>query len=368
MEILSRSAAGPADDEGDGMKAERLSRKTYLKKHSVKPDGDITVYDLTASPLPQGETVLLDEIEIPDTTDFDKISALPHSFETQDDILSWCAALIAESPAASALYQDAAAQGWQVGLSDLHSSGFHLDIPGHKILLDHFAMSPAALGRSAYFRNTLLITFIRALRDIWHEHRNVPFEDEYGPEDVLMLERVRAADCDTVTVFAVWELRGAGYAEIWRHLIGSAEGDMAMIFSRFLERDPSALFDGGAMTYAFRQWYADEARVDGCDHETLEALDDILLDTTEIRAFGSKRLEALAIERLACMPDGTCYLAGLGDTIRRDPFFAGLHDEINQTHLFHLMYDMEVTMVNNVPFRDRSLARKMFPQGDMQSS
>jgi hypothetical protein len=53
----------------------------------------------------------------------------------------------------------------------------------------------------------------------------------------------------------------------------------------------------------------------------------------------------------------------MGETIRRDPFFAGLNDPINQTHLFHLIYDTEVTMVNNVPFRDARLARKIFPSG-----
>lgn len=346
------------------MRADRLTRKTYLKKHHVRPDGEITIYDMTGTSAAMQECVRLDEIEIPTVAACESITALPESFETGHDILVWCAALMAESPAASRLWLDAQNDGWSVGIADLHSAGFHLDIPNKQILLDHFSLTPQALGRSAYFRNTLLITLVRALRDIWHERRLVPFESEYGPEDVLMLERVRSADCDAVTVLAVWELRGAGYADIWRHLIGSAEGDMALIFTRFLERDPTALFDGSALTHAFRQWYADETRVDGCDHETLETLDDVLLGSGETRPFGEKHLEAAALESLATLPDGTCYLAGLGDTILHDPFFAGLRDEINQTHLFQLMYDMEVTMVNNVPFRDRSLARKFFPMGD----
>jgi hypothetical protein len=126
------------------------------------------------------------------------------------------------------------------------------------------------------------------------------------------------------------------------------------------------LFDGSALAYGFRQWYADESRVDGCDHETLESYDDILLQHEGTHhPFGENRLSAEIIESMACLPDGRCYLRGLGETILRDPFFAGLHDPVNQTHLFHLMYDMEVVMVNNVPFRDVSLARKIFPQGDL---
>ncbi len=345
------------------MKAERLTRKSYLKKHNTCPDGDITIYDFTALPAESADTVMLREIIQCEEGNIDDIAARPLAFETADDILSWCAAVMGQSPTARKLWKDAADGGWRVGLADLHSDGFHMDALRKTILLDHFALSPQALGRSAYFRNTLLTILIRALRDIWHEQRHAPFETLYAPEDVLMLERVRAADGDAVTVLAVWELRGAGLAEIWRHLIGSAEGDMALIFTKFLERDPTALFDGSALTYAFRQWYADDARVDGCDHETLEALDDILLGVAEDDGapFGDRVLEAALLESLSVLPDGTCYLLGLGAAIKDDPFFAGLKDEINQTHFFQLMYDMEVTMVGNVPFRDHGLARRFFP-------
>ena len=79
---------------------------------------------------------------------------------------------------------------------------------------------------------------------------------------------------------------------------------------------------------------------------------------------GQNRLDETVLEDLATLPDGTRYLQGLGEGILRDPFFAGLNDPINQTHLFHLIYDLEVVMVNNVPFRDARLARMIFPQAE----
>ena len=85
----------------------------------------------------------------------------------------------------------------------------------------------------------------------------------------------------------------------------------------------------------------------------------------EAALFGKGRLTAVALEELGTLPDGTRYLNGLGDSILRDPFFAGLTDPVNQTHLFHLIYDMEVVMVNNVPFRDAGLASKIFPQAEV---
>ena len=343
------------------MKSDRLTRKTTLKKiSSLKPDGEITLYDFTTTEITDSPFFPLSGLYEPGSESLLEDEA-PYNFHSETDILRWCAALIFESPTAGVMYGEAEQGGWNVGFGTLNGGGFHLDMKKKRIVLDHFSMTPSALGRSAYFRNIVLVTMIRALRDIWHERRHAPFETEYSPEDVLMLERLRAADCDTVTILSAWELRGAGFGEIWRHVIGSAEGDMAMIFTRVLERDPAAFLDGAALAYALRQWYADETRVNGCDHETLEALDDLMIGSEQHNPFGSTRLSEEKIESIGLLPDGTCYLAGLGETIKNDPFFAGLKDEINQCHLFQLMYDMEVTVMGNVPFRDRKLAAMMFP-------
>ncbi|HEY8191526.1 MAG TPA: DUF6782 family putative metallopeptidase [Alphaproteobacteria bacterium] len=339
------------------MRSERLTRKTHLKKHASIPDSDIQVFDLT-----QNESWALSSLLSQNAAgDEEEIRALPFSFQTEHNMLIWAAMALNESPAARAMMIEAAGQGWSVSFTDMQGGGFFMDTQRRLLLLDNFCMAPVAVGRSMYFRNALLTTFIRALRDIWHEERGITAGSDYAPEHALMFERVRAADCDTVTVLCCWELRGAGFADVWRHLLGSAEGDMAMVFTRFLERDPGALFDGAALAYAFRQWYADEVRVDGSDHSVLEALDDILTEAGVRNPFGQRELKPLDLEDISQLPDGTRYLAGLGHTVLHDPFFAGLHDPINQTHLFHLMYDMEVTLVNNVPFRDGGLARKIFP-------
>ena len=350
------------------MKAERLNRKTHLKKLSTKPASETIFHDLTEPEQPGGgedQSFALESLINDKEISKEALEALPHAFQDERDVLAWCVMLLSESPQANALIKDAAKKGWTVGLCDLNSDGFYLDVVKKQIWLDYFMLTPSALGRSLYFRSALVTTFIRALRDVWHEHRVGAFEERYSPEDVLMLERVRSADCDTATVFVAWELRGAGFGETWRHLLGSEEGDMAIIFTRFLERDPGALFSGTALAYAFRQWYANESRVDGCDHDTLESLDDILLAAGCQNPFGKSSLTAKDVETLSTLPDGTVYLSGMGDTVLCDPFFSGMHDEINQTHLFHLMYDLEVTMVANVPFRDRGLARKIFPEGEI---
>lgn len=335
------------------MRSERLTRKTHLKKHSALPQDGVAVCDLNQPQEWALSALLRGAAET-------SPAAAPEIFISEQDVLLWAVAVLNESPSARAMMIEAAGRGWTLGLTDLHTNGFYMEPEERSLLLDHFSMMPDALARSMYFRNALVTTLIRALRDIWHEERGNG-DAGYRPEDILMYERARSADCDTVTLLCCWELRGAGFADVWRHFLGSAEGDMAMVFTRFLERDPGALFEGTALAYAFRQWYADETRVDASDHDTLETMDIVLSESGLRNPFGQCDLKPADLEGLSLLPDGMRYLAGLGSTIRHDPFFAGMNDPINQTHLFHLMYDMEVTLVNNVPFRDGGLARKIFP-------
>ena len=49
--------------------------------------------------------------------------------------------------------------------------------------------------------------------------------------------------------------------------------------------------------------------------------------------------------------------------IMRNPKYAGLNDEINQAHFMQILYDLKVTLVQDVPFRGADLAGKIFPNG-----
>lgn len=358
------------------MRSDRLTRKTRFRPQIQRSRDDIaeTVSDIelfdedyeSGACLWALSDLLADAApsNMAGEDDADDLSH-PGAFSDEYDALLWCMRVIHHSPSALAMARDADLEGWSVTLDQIEQGGFLIDVENCTITLDHFGLAPAALGRSAYFRHVMLTTFIRALREVWHENRNT--DDPYALvlEDILMRERVRAADGDTVAILCGWELRAAGFSDVWRYLLGAEEGDMAIVFSRFLDRDPGALFNGAALAYAFRQWYADAARVDGVDHETLEYLDSQMMAEGEDQPpFGQDRIDAAALERISLLPDGKCYLAGLGGSVLKDPFFAGLGDPINQAHLFHMVYDAEVIMVNNVPFRDAALARRIFPQGE----
>lgn len=284
------------------------------------------------------------------------------TLEDKQDILSWAVSLISASPTGRAMLNEALENGWAVSLEDLCGIDYHLDIPEKRIVLDNNGLLESALGASEYFRNVMLVALVRGLRDVWQEKRHGAFED-YDAESALKLERVRAADLDIMAVLVAWELRSEGVAGLWRHMIGSDEGDIAMRFSAYLERDPRSLFSGKALQEAFVQWFRSEERVRKADHETLNAMD-YAIEEYGREAYGSEKLTPVRLEVLSCLPDKTAYLQGLGRDVMMDPLYAGLNDTINQAHFFQIIYDLKVTRVHGIPFQNADLAEKIFPGGE----
>lgn len=283
-------------------------------------------------------------------------------FTTDEDVLLWCVDMLSFSPSAFAHLRHAARGDWSIGLSDLGGSGFSLDTREKVILIDRNGMEPAALSRSSFFRTNVMFSFIRALRDLWQEARMEGAERVYAPESFLILSRLRAADMDVFALLCAWELRQAGHGIVWRHMIGSPEGDMALAFGRKTERSGAAeLFSTDALAAAFLQWFGEEDRMKSADHDSLEFLDDVLRGAGRNSPFGKGRIGSELIESLSLLPDGTRYLTGRGGAILSDPTFHDMQDEVNQAHLLHIMHDLDVIRVGNVPFRDAGLAYRIFP-------
>lgn len=276
--------------------------------------------------------------------------------------MTWCVSVLSQSASATLMLVEAAQDGWCVACDDLDGGDYCVDVEQKTLILDHHALYPIALGHSAYFKNVMLMNMVRGLRDIWQEKRHGGYDAIYKPESIMMMERVRVADLNVCALLAAWELRLEGRADVWRHMIGSEIGDMAMVLSGYLERDPAALFNGSALRATFDQWFRDEKRIRNCDRETLNFMDDVLDEDAQSNPFGTKSPGVLAIEIMSCLPDKTAYLQGHGRDILGKPLYFDIGNEINQAHLLHIMRDMNATIVDNVLFRDASLAQKIFPQ------
>lgn len=284
------------------------------------------------------------------------------NFDTEYDVLAHALQTMQLSAVTKSFINDAANANWEIGLSDLGDSAFHIDVPLKKIIINNHGLSPSAIMRAPHYRYQLLMTLVRSLRDVWHEKRHGGFDDKFNAESILMLERVRAADCDSMIVLAAWQMRAEGQGDLWRHVLASDEGDLAIAFGCVLEKENGQFAVHKALEASFNQWYNVQERVMLCDHASLEYLDEVLRNNM---VPGTKRAEASEIELISCLPDRTAYLQGCGSNILRAPLYAGLHDVVNQSHFMQIVHDMSVTYTQGVPFRDASLAAKIFPGGQM---
>lgn len=336
------------------LRSERFERKGFSSKNrKVSEDLIITHYRDNGDLI--GEEYALPEISDHSCGPVFEQAAL----ENDADLLIWASSIVSESPTARLLYIHAKKAGWRLRAEDLSGAGCDIDPSSRLIILDHYGFTASALGRSSHLSNLFLVNFIKALRQVWHEMQNYDHLDIYRPDALMMLDRARAADCETTAILAGWELRGAGYVDIWRTILGSDEGDMAMIFTRAIEKDPAGFYDGSVLTRTFCQWYNDAGRVTATDHACLERLDHLLREFG--KKFGEAGLKANAIEAMSELPGGKAYLAGMGENLCSDPYFTAIDDPINEAHLFQVAYDSRVVLAGGVPFRDSKLARMIFP-------
>lgn len=286
------------------------------------------------------------------------VSKDPSFFENDPSLIDWVLDLAEESPTARVLAACARAKGWSCRLDDLGGAGHRADAQDKILHIDHFGFKTSAISRSAHYRNIIALNLVKGLRRIWHSERAADGVSELRPDAALMLSRALAADCETIAVLVAWEWRGAGHVEPWRVLLGAEEGDMAMIFTRALEKDPSGFYDGSVLARVFCQWYADTARIGACDAASLAALDEGLKLQ---KAGGRAALAPRHVEAVSAVSGGAAYLAGMGGAICSDPYFLSMDDAINEAHLFQIIHDCTAHIAGGVAFRDASLARKIFP-------
>ncbi|MGB4057403.1 MAG: DUF6782 family putative metallopeptidase [Alphaproteobacteria bacterium] len=294
------------------------------------------------------------------TWPLEKLFFTAEKITSEKELLAKVIREISASKTASLMLKEASDQKWQIGLSQLNGPDFHLDIPEKRIIIESNGVKANSCGNMPYFYHGLQLSLVRALRDVWQEKRHGGFDEEYTPESVLMLERVRAADRDVVAVLCASELNKAGNSGLWKHILGTECSDLAQAFTNNLDKTTTP----NPMAASFNQWFRDYGRVNHCDHETLEYMDNVMAAYPG-NPFGVKRAGKICIERLSCLPDKNAYLRGQGEEILKAPLYAGLEDSINQNHFLHILRDSQVFIVQDVPFRDARLAEKIFPNGLM---
>lgn len=283
------------------------------------------------------------------------------AYDDQAEIIQDIIESLMETMTAKTLVSLAASRGYKIALGFLEEGGYQLDTEHNILMLDNFGLATEMLAGSVHYKNQILISLVRGLRDIWHECRISDIYEVLNPEHIIKIERFRAADVEAVTAHILWQMRNEGHNDAWRNLISDESGDIALSYMQIAEDVADEAGYIKALNRAFRQWFTDSNRSDACDHDALELMDEMALEKGFAKAFGRHTLNAEALMGMMALPCGTRYLTGLQSDILTDPFYAGFHDTINQAHLFHIMQDREGHMAAGVAFQNHELAMKIFP-------
>lgn len=254
---------------------------------------------------------------------------------------------------------------WSIRLEHISDNDYALDIESKILSIDNSGLMPDALARSVYFRQCIRHNILRGLREVWHIENFQDDYDSFAPDSLLKYERIRSADVECMALLCIYEMHLCEeQSRLWQHLLSSDAGDMAIAFSRFLERGP---FTHNklelALQQAFKQWYSDRNRVDSCDHRTLEEIDNILLWDKHSVTQRCKALTPSKISDITSRQQGQgSYIGDLKIRLMRHPAFSVIADPVNQVHLAHIMRDIESVAKGDVYFRSQSLADKIFPE------
>lgn len=323
-------------------------------------DGAVALKDLKAASGKMNDA-LCDYTHLPD---------ISLSFDLNQFLLIRTTALISKSSLVQSLCDSAIKSGWHIMLSDLEGQDYCIDVPEQTLTLSSHGLGARSLCQSRYFSNVTCLSLIRGLREIWHEERleTLSDPDQYQPQDIILLERFRSADCEATLTLALWEIERTGNSALWRHFVGSNEGDIALSFAHFIGANSfkKDFHLHEAMRIVFNQWFSAQDRVNQCDHNTLEYLDSMLdLHHDQPKsAFGDKIFDYNILIKLSTLPGSSAYLdLQSAQAMAQDSFYSAITDMINKSHLEQIIQDLTTVQVAGVAFRSSALAMKIFPDG-----
>lgn len=251
------------------------------------------------------------------------------------DILSVLLVELQKSPTARHLIQQVIERDFNLVLEEnlgLDVSGFQTS--SASLILPKIETRDLRIKKN---RGRALMSIAACLRRALKANQGHFHRFDLEPLDYMRLNRLAEADIDAVTVQICWELRTAGDALAWRQLLAGDKGDLAVVFTNGLRHSPMGQFDGKALRYVFRQWFADPERVNGADHTALEFLDMAIACPEQFSITAEEKLGAEDIRRLEKHLPFPNYLDGINVFGR---WFDGLKDAFNQIHLHHILDDI----------------------------
>lgn len=271
------------------------------------------------------------------------------------DFLIYVSRLLSHSPVGLDLFHQASDQDY--GVSLWPGEEMAVDQDTRTLMLPDHDLDVITLMRSSFFRADLTRKFLKGLRQIDQIERGciIPV---HRPDQSVLYARARAADIEAVAIHIAHDVRGEDMS-LWRHVLSSETGDLATLYAAActgIVADALA-----ALSATFLAWYGDQVRMNVCDHDALEDLD-VRLAAGAATGVMKARVTLEQYRLLCVAPLGAeTYLTPAAFRALKSAGMQMLYDETNAAHLHHVLCDVQTLVINNVAFRDKKLARRIFP-------
>jgi len=253
---------------------------------------------------------------------------------------------------------------WNISYSDLDNNiPYDIDIGNRTITVQSYGLSFHALMSSPYFKPQAQLALVEGLRMTRHMEWLDGDIQNYKPDDILLIGRTCVADVTAHKIYHAWlEKIENDNPYQWKHILCSNAVDIAQSFEIMIERLQVQGFDDNtviqkSMATAFNQWFSSQDRIRGCDHDTLNMIDDMIDENTQ---FLSTTLQG---NILSCLTHQVSTTTSYIDQtfihdVLHNPYYRTVLDEVNKIHLNHIKRDINTFHVAGLTFQDATLAER----------
>ncbi|MDD3020329.1 MAG: hypothetical protein PHX61_05020 [Alphaproteobacteria bacterium] len=315
----------------------------------------------------EGEAVALEDLLhlVQESVEYSKPDLRPAHFATDEDALVWGLSVLCETKLGRDLAYDARFEDWSIEVDDIEQASHIIDPQLRILILPRFSVSPATLARSQNDRASFLMELARGLRGVWHDMTGVRDDADLTADDQILWERLRAADHDLCAVRMAWDLREQGMGGLWRQIIASHLGDLAVMAGElWATEDQNEQSEKNLPLYGFShlvlEWLRDASLVNATDGQTLDAMD-LRLQRNVREVCGPEQISAVELMTLSTLPSDGSYLAPVARTVMYAAEFREIPDGVNEAYLRQILEDCELTRISPLVFSDSELEKKFFP-------
>lgn len=241
------------------------------------------------------------------------------------------------SPTAAALAAELAGI-FDIRLRDLDTDPASMDVDNGIIWLNTNGLNSLSVMRSRYFRKTVSLNFLCALRMGWQATRPHDVYDAHDPHLWPHIARAIAADTAAFTARMAHEIMIHDSDEsLWRLALGEDIGDIASTYA------------AKGLLAAHDRWYTSAERLNQTDAALLDYMDKNILPPA------SPTLKPdLIIQNLTDPITNIPYLSTI-------PTTHDMPDPVNRAHFARILDDRHTLRVGEITLRDAALARRLMP-------